>query len=174
MRCCINVMTLHRLCMCSLGRSQTRGWWELTGNFGTGVRACFEIYPIHIPGLWKKKQTHSYTRSSLTHLYTALWFFVLIYCWYLHKYCSQFIEYQENKQPRKISERKICTYTWMSEKWGLSYTNEEKLGQSYTFFVECLRSYPRTMSKKLPPVHPPPPSHPRVVKWTGTNLCYVR
>ena len=28
---------------------------------------------------------------------------------------------------------KIYAYTGMSEKWGLSHTNQEKWGQSYTF-----------------------------------------
>ena len=50
-------------------------------------------------------------------------------CWPFHI----FIEYQENKQPHKISERKIYAYTGTSEKWGLSHTNQEKSGQSYTF-----------------------------------------
>ena len=53
----------------------------------------------------------------LTHLDIALDFFVTIYCWQLDKYRSQFIEYQENKQPRKISERKMCMYRDTSEKW---------------------------------------------------------
>ena len=44
-----------------------------------------------------------------------------------------FIEYQENKQPRKIFERKMYAYTEMSEKWGLSHTNQEKSVRSYTF-----------------------------------------
>ena len=68
-----------------------------------------------------KKRTHSYTWSSkmLTYSYTVLWFFVPIYCWLLHKYHSQFILYQDDKQPWKISEWKICAYTRMSEKWGL-------------------------------------------------------
>ena len=34
---------------------------------------------------------------------------------------------------RKISEWKICAYTRMSEKWGLSHRNPEKSGHSYTF-----------------------------------------
>ena len=59
--------------------------------------------------------------------------FVPIFCWLLHKYHSQFILYQEDKQPRKISERKICAYTRMSEKWGLSDRNPEKSGHSYTY-----------------------------------------
>ena len=69
----------------------------------------------------------------LTYSYTALWFFVPIYCWYLDKYRSQFIEYQQNKQPGKIYEHKIYAYTRMSEKWGLSHRNPEKSGHSYTF-----------------------------------------
>ena len=54
----------------------------------------------------------------LTYSYTALWFFEPIYCWLLDNYHSQFIEYQENKQPRKITERKIYAYTKISEKMG--------------------------------------------------------
>ena len=86
----------------------------------------------------------SYTWSSktLTHSYTALWFFFWpTYCWLLDKYRSQFIEYQENKQPRKISEWKICAYTRMSEKWSLLHRNSEKSGHSYTFCEKGGQSY---------------------------------
>ena len=55
------------------------------------------------------------------------------FCWLLHKYHSQFMYYQEDKQPRKITERKICANTRMPEKWGLSHRNPEKSGHSYTF-----------------------------------------
>ena len=76
----------------------------------------------------------------LTYSYTALWLFVPIYCWLLDKYHSQFIEYQKNKQCQKISKRKICAYTRMSEKWGLSHRNPEKLGHTYTFYTPDIRS----------------------------------
>ena len=108
------------------------------GNLGVIlVRVCEPVFQ-NLPHSYtwpSKKRTHSYTWSSkiLTYSYIALWFFVPIYCWLLHKYHSQFILYQEDKQPWKISERKICAYTRMSEKWGLSYRNPEKLGHSYTF-----------------------------------------
>ena len=46
----------------------------------------------------------------------------------LDKYSSQCIKHQENKQPPKISERKIYAYTGVSEKWCLSHTNREKSG----------------------------------------------
>ena len=101
------------------------------------VRVCEPVFQ-NLPHSYTwplKKWTHSYTWSSkmLTYLYTVLWFFVPIYCCLLDKYHSQFTEYQENKQPRKISERKICAYTRMSEKWGLSHRNPENSGHSYTF-----------------------------------------
>ena len=57
-----------------------------------------------------------------------------IYCWLLDNYHSQFFEYQENKQPRKIAEQQICANTRISEtKWGLSHRNPEKSGHSYIF-----------------------------------------
>ena len=62
--------------------------------------------------------------------------FVPIYCWLLDKYHSQFIDYQENKKFRKVSERKLCGYTRMSEKWGLSHRKPEKSGHSYIFSLK--------------------------------------
>ena len=111
------------------------GWWG--GNLGVILVRVSEPVFQNLPHSYTwplKKRTHSYTCSSkmLTCSYTALWFFVPIFCWLLHKYHSQFMLYQEDKQPRKISERKICAYTRMSEKWGLSHRNPEKSGHSYT------------------------------------------
>ena len=71
---------------------------------------------------------HSYTRplkngpKFFTHLLLVV-----------DRYYSQFIEYQENKQSQKSLSEKIYAYTGISEKWGLSHTNQEKSGQSYTF-----------------------------------------
>ena len=62
--------------------------------------------------------------------------FVPVYCWLLDKYHSQFIDYQENKKLRKVSERKLCGYTRMSEKWGLSHRKPEKSGHSYIFSLK--------------------------------------
>ena len=122
---------------------------------------------------FEKKQTHSYIWSStmLTYSYTALWvFFVPIYCWLLDKYHSQFIEYQENKQPRKISQRKICAYTRMSEKWGLSHWNPKKIGSFIYFLLKkgsqsyiwqrWKRGLFRTHIRTMPYIgsYPPPPS----------------
>ena len=110
----------------------------LGGNLGViVVQVCEPVFQ-NLPHLYTwplKTRTHSYTRSSemLTYSYTVFCFFVPIYCRLLDKYHSQFIEYQENKQPRKISERKICEYTRMSEKWSLSHRNPEKSGHAYTF-----------------------------------------
>ena len=116
--------------------------WLLVGVGNLGVilvRVCEPVFQ-NLPHSYtwpSKKQTHSYTWSSkmLTYSYTALWFFVPIFCWLLHKYHSQFIYYQGDKQPRKISERKICAYTRMSEKWGLSDRNPEK-SAIHILFVE--------------------------------------
>ena len=101
------------------------------GNLGViVVRVCepaFQCLP------------HSYTWPIIQNvdlfIYCPL-IFVPIYCWLLDKYHSQFIEYQENKQPRKISEQKICVYTKLSEKWGLSHRNPEKIGSFILLFIE--------------------------------------
>ena len=113
-------------------------WGGGGGNLGVIVVLVGEPAFQNLPYSYTwplKKRTHSYTWSSkmLNYSYTALWFFVPIYCWLLDKYHSQFIEYQ-NKQPRKISERKISVYTKLSEKWGFSHRNPEKSGHSYTFY----------------------------------------
>ena len=121
-----------------VGERVCREGGEGRGNLGVIVVWVCESVFQNLPHSYTwplKTRTHWYTRSSemLTYSYTVLWFFVPIYCWLSDKYHSQFIEYQENKQPRKISERKICEYTRMSEKWGLSHRNPEKSGHAYTF-----------------------------------------
>ena len=101
--------------------------------------------------------------------------FVPINCWLLDKYHSQFIDYQENKKLRKVSERKLCGYTRMSEKWGLSHRKPEKSGQSYIFslkkkganlYLAALkrRGYSARTSvlchyRKLPPAPAPSKNH---------------
>ena len=71
----------------------------------------------------------------LTYSYTAFLFYVPIYCSLLDKYHSQFIEYQENKQPRNISERKICAYT-KSQKNGAFQIEIQKNRAIHILFVE--------------------------------------
>ena len=120
----------------------------------------------------------------LTRSYTAIWF---LYSFIAGSY-SQFIEYQENKQARKISERKICAYTGMSEKWSLSYTNEEKSGQSSTFCwkkglivylaavkkgaIRNAHPYYAIYRKPRPP--PPPPHHHHTHTHTHTDTTHPR
>ena len=102
------------------------------GNLGVIlVRVCEPVFQ-NLPHSYTwplKKQTHSYTWSSkmLTYSYTALWFFLYSFLLVVRQ-ISQSIHvwYQEDKQARKISERKKCAYTRMSEKWGLSHRNPEK------------------------------------------------
>ena len=83
--------------------------------------------PIHILDRPKCSPIHILPFDFYTHLLLVV-----------RRNRSQFIEYEENKQPRKISRRKIYSYTGMSEKkkWGLSHTNPEKSGRSYTFFLK--------------------------------------
>ena len=92
---------------------------------------------------------------------------------------TQSNEYQDHKQPRKI-----YAYTGMSEKWGLSYTNQEKSGQSCTLLKkkkEANHIYLAALKKgtirhahpyyaiyrKLPPPHPTPPPQ-RAVSISNT------
>ena len=131
------VKVFTRLCLSrGVGGGGGGGGGGGKGNLGVIlVRVCEPVFQ-NLPHSYtwsSKKWTYSYTWSSkmLTYSYTALWFFVSIYCWLVHKYHSQFILYQEDKQPWKISEWKICAYTRMSEK--CSHRNPEKSGHSYTF-----------------------------------------
>ena len=96
----------------------------------------FKTYHIHIPGLWKNGPIHILDHPKCWHIHILLFDFCTHLLWLLDKYHSQFIEYQGNKQPRTISERKICAHTRMSEKWGLSHRNPEKSGHSYTFLLK--------------------------------------
>ena len=69
------------------------GWGGEEGNLGVIlVRVCEPVFQ-NLPHSYtwpSKKRTHSYTWSSkmLTYSYTALWLFVPIFCWLLHKYQS--------------------------------------------------------------------------------------
>ena len=62
-------------------------------------------------------------------------FFVPIYCWHLDKYSSQFIEYQENKKPRKISEQKYV-HIPECQKSGAFYIGTQKNRDIHILFVE--------------------------------------
>ena len=115
----------------------------------------------------------------LTRSYTTLWLLYTHYWLVLDKYSSQLIEYQDNKQPRQISERKkIYTFTRMWEKWGLSHTNQEKNWSVIYFLLKkkganhisgsaekkgaIRHAHPYyVIYRKLPPPpsqpHPPPP-----------------
>ena len=108
------------------------------GNLGViEVRVCEPVFQ-NLPHsyTWPLKKTDPFIYLIIQNvdlfIYCPLIF--CTHCWLFDKCRSQFTEYQENKQPRKISERKICAYTRMSEKWGLSHRNLEKSGHSYTFF----------------------------------------
>ena len=99
------------------------------GNCGTGVRASIYIW------LWKNGPIHILDHPKCWPIH-ILPFDFCTHCWLLDKFRSQFVEYQENKQLRKISERKICAYTRMSEKWDLSHSNPEKSYHSYIFLLK--------------------------------------
>ena len=104
------------------------------GNCGMNVQASIsKPIPFIYPAFEKTDPfIYSIIQNVDLFIYCPL-IFVPIYCWLLDKYCTQFTDYQENKQPRKISEQKICAYTRMSEKRDFSHRNPEKLGHSYTF-----------------------------------------
>ena len=87
----------------------------------------FETYSIYIPGLWKKKTDpfiYLIVRNIDLFIYCPL-IFIPIYCWY-----------QEDKQPWQTSKRKNIQFTGMSEKWGLSNTNQEKIGSVIYFLLK--------------------------------------
>ena len=77
----------------------------------------FETYPILIYLALEKTDPFIYliVRNVDLFIYLLPSDFIPIYCWQLQKYSSQF-----------ISERKIYAYTGVSEKWGLSHTDQEK------------------------------------------------
>ena len=148
------------------------------GNLGVIlVRVCEPVFG-NLPHSYTwplKTRTHSYTRSPemLIHSYTARWVFVTIYFWSL-KQIMQSIHWIPGEQAAsKISEWKICAYTWMSEKVGpfiyqsrtigsVIYILSKKGGQSYTWqrwkkwpFGTHIRTMPYIGSY---PPYPPPES----------------
>ena len=80
----------------------------------------------------KKKKKHPFIYSIVRNVY------LFIYCpmiWQLDKKGSQFIEYQENKQPRKISERKIYAYFPVCQKSGAFHIQIKKSRVSHIYFL---------------------------------------
>ena len=123
-------LRLVYVCVCVCGG----GGVGVTGvvNCGTGVRASISK---PIPFIYLAYETNGrshildHPKCWLIHILTFDCFCTHLF---LVKYRSQFIKYQVYKQPRKISKRKICAYTRMSEKWGLSHRNPEKSDHSFT------------------------------------------
>ena len=109
-------------------------------------------------GCFEKKDPFIYliVQNADLFIYCPL-IFIPIYSWQLDKHRSQFSEYQENKRPWYISERKIYAHTG-SEKWGLSHTKQEKTGQSYTFCWKKRANHIPGSAEKGG--HYPPPSYP--------------
>ena len=62
--------------------------------------------------------------------------FIPIYCLSLDKYSNQLIEYQENKQPRQISERKKYTHLLGCQKSGAFHIRIKKNRVRHILFVE--------------------------------------
>ena len=86
----------------------------------------------------KKKKTDPFIYEIVWNvdpfIYCPLIFYPFIA---VDKNSNQFIEYQENKQPRKISEGKICAYTGIHQKNGTFHRPiHKKWGQSYTFWLK--------------------------------------
>ena len=104
----------------------------MEGNCGTGIGAS-----ISKPTPWPEKTDpfiYLIIQNADLFIYCPL-IFVPIYCWLLDKYHRQFIEYEEKKQSRKISERKICAYTRMSENEAF-HTEIQKTRVIHILFVE--------------------------------------
>ena len=78
----------------------------------------------------------------------------------------QYFETYPLNQARKLSERKLYAYTGMSEKWGLSYTNQEKKGANHIpcnaekAAIRHAHPYFAIYRKLAPPTPPPPPPPP--------------
>ena len=77
--------------------------------------------------------------------------------------------YQEDKQPQKISERKIYAYTRMSEKWGIQKNRAIHIlfvERGATIYLAALKKGAirhahqyYAIYRKFPPATPPPPPH---------------
>ena len=94
----------------------------------------FKTYPIHIPGLWKNGPIHILDHPKCWPIHILP--FDLLYPFFAGYYTNIIVNSCNTNRIsslKKISERKICAYTRMSEKWGLSHRNPEKWGHSYTF-----------------------------------------
>ena len=148
------------------------------GNLGVIlVRVCEPVFQ-NLPHsyTWPSEKTDPFIYLIFQNVDLFIYCLLIFrthFCWLIHKYHSRFMYYQEDKQPRKISERKICAYTRMSEKWGLSHRNPEKSGHSCTFAekrgpiiylaapkkgaIQHAHPYYAIYRKLQPPPPPPPP-----------------
>ena len=93
-------------------------------NCGTGVRASISKTTLFI---------YLAFRNDVLFIYYPLIFYTHLLL-VVRKYSSHFIKYQENKQPRKISGRKIYAYTG-SEKEGPFIRIKKNLA-SHILFAE--------------------------------------
>ena len=100
------------------GEGRRRGGEGVTyGYCCTGVRAGISKPTLFIYLVFEKTDPFIYLIIQNVDLFIFCpLIFVPIFCWLLDKCRSQFIKYQKNKQPRKISEPKLCAYTRMSDK----------------------------------------------------------
>ena len=96
----------------------------------------FETYPIHTPGIWKNWPIHILDRPKCWPSHILPFDFISHLLLVVARYRSQFIEYQVNKQPQKIYERKKYTHILGCQKSGAFHIRIKKNGVSHILFVE--------------------------------------
>ena len=108
------------------------------GNLGVILlwvcEPVFQTYPIHMPGLRKNGPIHILDHPKCWPIHILL--FDVFYPFFAGYYTDITVNSYKTKwisSLEKSLSKKICAYTRMSEKWGLSHRNPEKSGNSYTF-----------------------------------------
>ena len=94
----------------------------------------FETYPIHLCGLWKR-DPFMYLIVQNVDLFIIC---PLIFCTHLLLVVRQILQSvhwipREQAASKNLWAKNIPICRDVGKKWGLSHTNEEKSGQSYTF-----------------------------------------
>ena len=145
------------------------------GNLGIIlVRVCVPVFR-NLPHSYTwplKKRTHSYTRSSdkLTQSYIAHWYLFPFVAGIYTNIAVNSLTTKRTNSLKNLWVKNTWIYRNVRKKWGLSYTNQEKPGQSYTFcWKNGANHIPGSAEKgghsaRTSVLCVPPTPHPRVVE----------
>ena len=158
-------------------------------NFGTGVRASISKPTPFIYLAFEKTDPFIYSiiQNVDLFIYCPLIFFTHFLLVITQKITVNLYNTKRISSLEKSLSEKICAYTRMSEKWGLSHRNPEKSGHSYTFcWKKGANHIPGSAEKggysartsvlcHIKEVSPPPPPPEKTIMenvYFGVGICH--